>query len=93
MGVSPLWLARIAGGLMLAWGGFQVAASVKPDGAKVGGMVTGNLLTVAALLPAVLRSGDLLTPGLRNVLVLIAGFLLIVSVLAMLSYPPRRADL
>ena len=50
-GFSPLWLVRVMGGLLLSWGVFQVAASAKPDGAKLGGLVGGNLLTVATLLP------------------------------------------
>ena len=65
LGVAPLWLPRVAGGLVLAWGAFQVAAGFAPDAVKVGGLAGGNLLTVAALLPAALRDGAL-PPAVRT---------------------------
>ena len=34
VGVSPLWLARFSGGLLLAWGAYQLAASFAPDAVK-----------------------------------------------------------
>ncbi|QLG10329.1 hypothetical protein HLB42_05750 [Deinococcus sp. D7000] len=89
LGVSPLWLPRVAGGLMLAWGAFQVAAAFAPDGAKVGGLAGGNLLTVAALLPAALR-GDALPPAVRTLMLALSGALLLLAVVALLAAPSRR---
>ncbi|MDV6373738.1 hypothetical protein [Deinococcus arenicola] len=89
LGVSPLWLPRVAGGLLLAWGAFQVAASFAPDAVKVGGLAGGNLLTVAALLPAALR-GDALPSAVRMLMLALAGALLLLAVVAMLSVPSRR---
>ena len=90
-GFSPLWLVRVMGGLLLSWGVFQVAASAKPDGAKLGGLVGGNLLTVATLLPAVLRTGETMLPGLRAALLVLCALLSALAVLALLSYQERRA--
>lgn len=90
-GISPLWLARVLGGLLMAWGAFQIAASNKPDGAKVGGLVGGNLLTVAAILPAVIRTGDTMPTGLRTLLLLLSGLLTVLAVAAIWSYPKGKA--
>lgn len=89
LGVSPLWLPRVAGGLMLAWGAFQVAAAFAPDAVKVGGLAGGNLLTVAALLPAALRDGSL-PPAVRTLMLALAGALLLLAVVGILSAPSRR---
>lgn len=90
LGVSPLWLARAAGALVLAWGAFQVAAGVRPDGLKAGGLLGGNLLTVATLVPAVLRQGESLLPPVRLALLVVSGVLLLAAVLAVLGWPTRR---
>ena len=92
LGVSPLWLGRVLGGLLLAWGAFQMAACQKPDGAKVGGLAGGNLLTVAALVPALLRTGDTMPPGLRTLLWLLSGLLAALAVAAIWSYPEKKHD-
>lgn len=89
LGVSPLWLLRGAGGLLLAWGGFQVAASTAPDGVKVGGLVGGNLLMVATLLPAALRLGSSLG-GAGLLLWVLVGWLALAALLALLSVPLGR---
>lgn len=90
LGVSPLWLLRGAGGLLLAWGGFQVAASIAPDGAKVGGLVGGNLLLVASLLPAALRLGSSLG-GVGTMLWVLVGWLGLAALLALLAVPLGKA--
>ncbi|MFK7603837.1 hypothetical protein ACI3L1_16665 [Deinococcus sp. SM5_A1] len=90
LGVSPLWLPRVAGGLLLAWGAFQVAAGFAPDAVRVGGLAGGNLLTVAALLPAALR-GDALPPAVRTLMLALSGALLLLAVVALLSLPSRRS--
>lgn len=89
LGVSPLWLTRVLGGLLLAWGAFQVAAGWRPDGAKVGGLAGGNLLLVATLLPAVLRGGEAMPPALRTLLLLLCGLLALLAFAAILSYHPE----
>ncbi len=68
-----------------------MAASQQPDGAKVGGLAGGNLLTVAAILPALLRNGESMPAGLRTLLWLLAGLLAALAVSAMLSYPEKKA--
>ncbi|WP_189064484.1 MULTISPECIES: hypothetical protein [Deinococcus] len=93
IGVSPLWLARGSGALLLAWGAFQVAASFRPDAVKVAGLAGGNLLCVAALLPAALRGADVLPPALRSLLLGVSAFLLVLAVVAILSFPSRRGHL
>lgn len=90
LGVSPLWLPRVAGGLMLAWGAFQVAAGFVPDAVRVGGLAGGNLLTVAALLPAAVR-GDALPPAVRTLMLALSGALLLLAVVALLAVPSRRS--
>ena len=91
VGVSPLWLARFSGGLLLAWGAYQLAASFAPDAVKVGGLVGGNLLSVAALLPPTLREGSLLAPSLRGVLLGVCAVLAALAVAATLTAPSRAA--
>ncbi|AAF10478.1 hypothetical protein [Deinococcus radiodurans] len=87
IGISPLWLARASGGLLLAWGLFQLFAGAQPDGAKVGGLVTGNLLTVATLLPALLKLQTSLPPSLRLVLWVVVGWLGLAALLALFAAP------
>lgn len=89
LSVSPLWLPRVAGGLMLAWGAFQVAAAFAPDAVKVFGLAGGNLLSAAALLPAALR-GDALPPAARTLMLALSGALLLLAVVAILAAPSRR---
>ncbi|MBZ9715118.1 hypothetical protein [Deinococcus multiflagellatus] len=93
IGVSPLWLARGAGAVVLAWGAFQLAASFAPDRVKVGGLVGGNLLLVAALLPPVLRGADTLAAPLRTALLVVSGALALLAVMALLGSPSRRSRL
>lgn len=89
VGISPLWLARVMGGLLMAWGAFQMAASAEPDNVKVGGLAGGNLLTVAAIVPAIVRTGDFMPAGLRMLLLLLSAALLILAVLALFTAPGR----
>ena len=89
-GISPLWLARASGGLLLAWGLFQLFASAQPDGVKVGGLVAGNLLTVATLLPALLKLQTSLPPSLRLVLWVVVGWLGLAALLALFAAPLGR---
>ncbi|MFC4639542.1 hypothetical protein [Deinococcus hohokamensis] len=93
VGVSPLWLARASGGLVFVWGAFLLAASAAPDALKTGTLVTGNLLTVATLLPAVLRQGEQMQPQQRLVLLGVCGLLALLAVVALLAVPSRRSRL
>lgn len=90
LGVAPLWLARVAGGVLLAWGVSTLAGSAQPDALRTGGLVGGNLLTVAALLPAVLATGASLPAALRTVVIVLIAFLAVLAVLALLAFPGRR---
>lgn len=89
LGASPLWLARAAGGILVAWGGFLLAAGGAPDATRVGALAAGNLLTVAALVPAVLRQGAEMVPALRTALLAVSALLGLLAVVALLN-PPRR---
>lgn len=93
VGLSPLWLARASGGLLFVWGAFLLAAGAAPDGLKVGSLVAGNLLTVATLLPAVLRQGEQMLPAQRGALLGVCGLLGLLAVAALLALPSRRSRL
>ncbi|GAA5514662.1 hypothetical protein Dcar01_03418 [Deinococcus carri] len=93
LGVSPLWLARAAGGLVVAWGAFLLAASARPDSLGTGALAAGNLLTVAALVPPVVRLGSSLPGSLRTALLLLGAVLTLTAVLGILSAPSRRGRL
>lgn len=76
---SPAWLPRIAGAVLVAWGLQLAIAAGRPAAGFVAGLVAGNLLVAATLVPAVLSGaslfGDvpLLAPlGVAAVLVLLA---------------------
>ncbi len=82
LSLSPLWLARLSGALLTAWGGLIIAAAFKPDSLTRYGLAAANLLAVATLIPAALR-GNL---GAASGLVLvIAGVLGLAGVLALLG--------
>lgn len=93
VGVSPLWLARVAGGVLLAWGVSTLAGSAQPDALRTGALVGGNLLTVAALLPAVLAGGASLPAALRTAVVILIAFMALLAVTALLAFPGRRRGL
>lgn len=90
LGVSPLWLARVAGGLVAAWGALLIAASVRPDGLGVGALAGGNLLTVAALVPPALRLGDALPAAVRTAMLGLSLVLALLAVVGLLGLPSRR---
>ncbi|ASN80376.1 MULTISPECIES: hypothetical protein [Deinococcus] len=90
LGVSPMWLARVAGGILTVWGVFLFAASAAPDLVKTGALVGANLLTVATLLPALLRTGEQMPDGLRLALLGLTGLLGLLAVVAIFAFPSRR---
>ena len=55
----------------------------------MGALAAGNLLTVAALVPAVLRQGAEMVPALRTALLAVSALLGLLAVVALLN-PPRR---
>lgn len=55
--VNPLWVARVAGAVLFAWGVQLLLASSAPNGRSVAGFVVGNLLVAATLAPAALAPG------------------------------------
>lgn len=81
-GVSPLWLARVAGAVIVAWAAALIAGAARPTGPAVVQMVTGNLLVTATLVPAALRAG-LLGP-LRSVFLGVSLVLFVLAVLGLL---------
>lgn len=90
LGVSPLWLARVAGGLVVAWGALLIAASFRPDGLGAGALAGGNLLTVAALVPPALRLGDALPAPVRTAMLGLSLLLALLAVVGLLGLPERR---
>lgn len=88
LGVSPLWLLKVSGGLLLAWGALLVAASLRPEPVTLGALVFGNLLTAAVLVPAALagRAGPL-----APVLLGVGLYLALVALLALLTWPRTRS--
>ena len=90
LGVAPLWLARVCGGLVLAWGASTLAGSARPDTLRTGALVGGNLLLVAALLPPVIAQGGVLPGSVRTVLLGFAAVLAVLAVLALVTHPSSR---
>lgn len=93
LGVSPLWLARVAGGLITAWGAFLLVSSFRPDEGSVFFLAAGNLLTVAALVAPALRLQDTLPAPLRTAMLALSLALTLLAVVGMLAVPPRRGRL
>ena len=81
LGVNPLWLARVAGALIVAWGAALVAGAARPGAQAVVQLVTGNLLVTATLVPAALRAG--LPAPLRTTLLVVGAALFVLAVLAL----------
>jgi hypothetical protein len=93
LGVSPLWLARVAGGLIAAWGAFLLVAGFRADGEAVFPLAAGNLLTVAALVPPALRLEGVLPASLRTVMFSLSLLLTLLAVAGLLAVPARRSRL
>jgi len=87
LSLSPLWLARLSGALLTAWGGLIIAAAFKPDSITRYGLAAANLLAVATLVPATLRG----TVGAASSAVLIVCGVLGVSGLLALAGGTHRA--
>jgi len=77
-GVSPLWLARVAGAVIVAWAVSLFAGAARPSTSAVVQLVVGNLLVTATLVPAALRAG---LPGLLRGAFLGLGVVLVVLAL------------
>ncbi|THF88810.1 hypothetical protein E7T09_06455 [Deinococcus sp. KSM4-11] len=90
LGVAPLWLARVAGGVVLAWGASTLAGSARPDGLRTGALVGGNLLVVASLLAPVIAAGSTLPPTARPLLLGVVIVLGVLAAAAVLAYPSRQ---
>ncbi|WP_425147959.1 hypothetical protein [Deinococcus sp.] len=88
--VSPLWLARVTGAVLVAWGASLLAGARRPTLAGVVGLAAGNLLIVATLVPAALRSG--LSAALQLGFYLLSGLLLGLALLALLLPRDRRGQ-
>ena len=82
LGVSPLWLARVAGAIIVAWGVALFAGAFRPSGQAVAQLVAGNLLVTATLVPAALSAG--LIAGLRVFFLALGAVLVVLAVLALL---------
>ncbi len=88
-GVSPLWLARVAGAMLVAWALALGAGAARPTVQAVIQLVVGNLLITATLVPAALRGG---LPGpLRSLLLAVSAALFVLALLALLL-PRERLE-
>lgn len=91
IGVSPLWLVRGCGAIVLGWGVAQLAASFRPDQSRVIGLVAGNMLLVATLTPALIAQKEqLMTMPIGKILLSIAVILALSAVLAILGLPHHQ---
>ena len=89
LGVSPLWLARVAGAMLVAWALALGAGAARPTGQAVVQLVVGNLLITATLVPAALRGG---LPGqLPPALLAVSAALFVLALLALLL-PRERVE-
>ncbi|WP_264774597.1 hypothetical protein [Deinococcus aetherius] len=93
LGVSPLWLARVAGGVITAWGAFLLVSGVRADEGSVFPLAAGNLLTVAALVPPALRLQDTLPAPIRTAMLALSLALTLLAVVGLLAVPPHRSRL
>ncbi|MFC6591046.1 hypothetical protein ACFP81_02690 [Deinococcus lacus] len=85
--VYPLWLARASGALACAWATLLFVSGLRPDRSGLAGLVTGNLLLAATLIPAGLRLSDEI-PALRTLLLVLGEGL---GCLRCWPLPQRRA--
>ncbi len=58
LGIHPMWLARLSGAALMAWGIMLALAPRWPHTLLRWGMVLVNLLTLATLLPAALKGAE-----------------------------------
>lgn len=83
--VTPLWVARVAGAVVAAWGVSLALSSSRPSVPALGGLVVANLLVAATLVPAAL-SGLTALASIPAVLPLgVGAALVLLAVLALLS--------
>lgn len=82
LNVSPLWVARLAGAVLVAWSAQLLFAAGRPSPAAVGGLAVGNLLVAATLVPAALRGAAPLPLG---AMLGVCGLLVLLALLALLS--------
>jgi len=90
LAVTPLWVARVAGAVLLAWGAQLLVGAAQPSPAAVAGLVMGNALVAATLAPAALRGVAVVT-GVPTVLWLVlSGALVLMAVLALILPRERK---
>lgn len=85
--VSPVWVARLAGAVLIAWAVQLFFASARPTGAGVAGLAAANLLVAATIIPAALRG---LTPPLSSLPIVLGALLAVLAVLAIVLPRERR---
>ncbi|WP_043816656.1 hypothetical protein [Deinococcus maricopensis] len=87
LGVQPLWLPRVAGAVLSAWGVQLLFGAVGAERASRIGLALANLLVAATILPAALRATD---APVRLSLLILGGYVLILGLLAVGLRRPRR---
>ena len=81
--VSPVWVGRLAGAVLIAWALQLFIASARPNGFAVAGLAAANLLVAATLVPATLRGLSGLPGALLAVPLTVCGVLVLLAVLAL----------
>ncbi|PYE56275.1 hypothetical protein [Deinococcus yavapaiensis] len=89
---SPAWLPRLAGAVLVAWGLQLAVSSSRPSVGFVTGLVAGNLLVAATLVPAVLSGAPLFGDLPLLAPLVVAGLLAVLAVLAVVL-PKERTRL
>lgn len=84
LGARPLWLVRVGGGIIFAWGLFHMLGSAGVSRYQVAALVAGNLLTAATLFPAVWQQGASMPSLLRAILLGVAFALGLMGVVALI---------
>ena len=79
LGVQPLWLARVAGAILSAWGTQILFAAPTLERATRIGLALANLAVAATILPAALRATEM---TVRLTLFAVGGYLLLLGLLA-----------
>ena len=79
LSVQPLWLARVTGAILSAWGLQVLFATRGTERATRVGLVLANLLVAATVLPAAFRVTE---APVRLALFTVGGYMLLLGLLA-----------
>lgn len=90
--VTPVWVARITGAVIAAWGAQLLVGSTRPTPAQAVGVIVANLLCAATLVPAALSGAVMGAPVTPGALIVAGAVLLVLAVLGIIA-PRERSRL